>query len=417
MTVQIAIFVLLMGASLLEYRRLLALGRGEPSWTWTSAKVSTAWVALLLLLGVGLRFLVGLRGHNFDVESYLIVSDIYRTGNNVYAYTGRYNYAPLWFHVLGFLSWISLKTGDADTALRVFLTLLTALFTLADLAIFFLLRRRISPVAGLLYFLNPISIIISGYHRQFDNLAILLGLIAVLVWERSGKEWGKNRLLALALLGLSLATKHVLILFPLWLAFQETTWRRRALIAALPLAIFFISFLPYLPGDNGGILKNVFGHKASQTATFWKYFATCPTMLANHLAGLEPKTLFLASMAGAAYLFRREPVFRLLATYLCLLLILSSAMELQYLAIPLLFVSCYPNAFFGVYTIFSVYFLSYAKYGLHFEALKAFVPLNIAGAPDFYFVLPLLLGFVVAAWGAPLGALLARRRAGQGLKS
>lgn len=413
MIAQIVIVALLAGAFLIEGRRILASGQGRPTWTWTAAEPSTVWIAALLFLGVGLRYLAGLRGFNYDVESYQLVSDILRSGNNVYAHTSRYNYAPLWFNILGLFSWISLKAGDLDDAMRIFLALLTTLLTLVDLAIFFLLRRRFSSVVGLLYFLNPISILISGFHRQFDNLAILIGLIAVLIWERSGKEWDRNRLLALALLGLSLVAKHVLIFFPLWLAFQEKGWRRRALILGIPLAIFLLSFLPYFPGDNGGILKNVFGHKASQSATFWRYFATSLTMLANQLANVEPRTLFLCSMAGCGWFFRREPVFTLLATYLCLMVILSSAVEIQYLAIPLLYVSYRPNAFFAVYSFFGAYYISYAVQGMRFIALKQYVPMHIDVFPDFYFILTLLLGFAVATWGAPLGAWLVKRRAGE----
>lgn len=409
MIIQFSILLLLVGATGYETRRLALAGRAQPPApreTAPSRDLASAWTLALLALGVGLRYLVGLRGHNYDVESYLIVSDIYATGNNVYAFTGRYNYGPIWLHILGLLSWLSFQSADS---MQAFLTLLTTLMTLADLGIFYVLRRKVSTRAGLLFFLNPIAIIISGYHRQFDNLALLVGLLAVLCWERAGRQWGKRKLLALGILGLSLVVKHVLIVFPLWLAFYEKSWRRRALVVALPLAIFFASFLPYWSDSNGGVLKNVFGHAASQTATFWKYFATCLTTLTQHLLGLQPKTLFLLTMAGGALLFKRDAPFRALATYVCVLLICSSSMENQYLAIPLLYVSIFPNSFFGLYTLFGAYYLCYSKQGLQFEALARIIPFDIQTLPDFYFVLTLLLGFIVAEYGKHIGAALHRR--------
>jgi len=43
--------------------------------------------------------------------------------------------------------------------------------SLVDLGIFFVLWKKFGRPAAALFFLNPISVIITGYQSQFDNLA------------------------------------------------------------------------------------------------------------------------------------------------------------------------------------------------------------------------------------------------------
>ncbi len=56
---------------------------------------------LALLAGITLRFVIMTLGHNFDFDSYCIVGELAASGKNIYANTGRYNYGPVWFTLLG----------------------------------------------------------------------------------------------------------------------------------------------------------------------------------------------------------------------------------------------------------------------------------------------------------------------------
>jgi len=416
MIARLTIFGLILLATSIETVRLLPqeqrpaclrwfFGRAEAAASAPRRGRSVGLVLGLLGLGVLLRYVAGLRGFNYDVESYFRVSELYEHGMNVYANTGRYNYGPLWFHVLGFFRWVSSYSVDPPST---FTTLLTTLLTLVDLGIFLLLQKRVSTVAGLIYFLNPISIIISGYHRQFDNAALLLGLGAVLLWERGGKDFGRFKFASLVLLGFSLMLKHILFLFPLWMAFFEKEWRKRLLIVALPCLIFLAGFLPYWSEGSEGILRGVFGHSSSQTATFWKYFVTGLSLLADQLLGLDPKRLFILSLASAALWMKRATLFDSFICYICLLIILSSAIENQYLAIPAMFIAVYINSFLILYILFSSYFLAYTKYGLQLYPFEDAIPYDIRMSADLYFVFALLVGFVVAIYRPSLCSMAAR---------
>ena len=82
-----------------------------------------------------------------------------------------------------------------------------------------LLFKNYSLKIGLLFFLNPISIIITGHHNQFTNFALLFGFLSVLLYEKNNLNF--KIILPLIIMGLSLSVKHVLIFFPIWWAFKE----------------------------------------------------------------------------------------------------------------------------------------------------------------------------------------------------
>jgi hypothetical protein len=66
--------------------------------------------------------------------------------------------------------------------------------------------RTWSLGAGVLFFLSPISILITGYRSQFENLAILVAFCAILAGERIEGRASKAALLAGV--GVSLMIKY-----------------------------------------------------------------------------------------------------------------------------------------------------------------------------------------------------------------
>ncbi|NDC42048.1 MAG: hypothetical protein EBZ77_10945, partial [Chitinophagia bacterium] len=136
-----------------------------PVWMLTPA----VFVASLLITFV-MRLWLSTLGHNFDFESYMEVVGLMERGKNVYAETCRYNYAPAWMWIL-----LGLKTAfGAQFRLAV-----AVVPSLADIAIAWLLYRRGNKLPALLFVWAPVCIMISGFHNQFDNLAILIALLAV----------------------------------------------------------------------------------------------------------------------------------------------------------------------------------------------------------------------------------------------
>lgn len=323
---------------------------------------------MLALLGFGIiaRFAVMTRGYNFDFDSWNIVADIASQGGNVYAETFRYNYGPIWFEVLRIIDSVAAWLPDPQTSFRI---LIVCLLTLADLGIWFLLRKRFGLIAGFLFFLNPISIIITGYHNQFDNLAILAALAAVMVYGEDKGSLSRRKILGLVLLGLSLAVKHLFFLFPLWLAVRQKGWKEKLVVLAVPLGIFLLSLLPYAIEGHEGMMKNVFGYISFNNAPSWS--AVLPQFLQ---AIVSAKVLFFAVLVVMAFAMRKRPLIEAVLIYTIVLVVFSPAIANQYLAIVCAAIAVFPNALFGLYALLSTLMLAMSGAGLHSATLKDKLP-------------------------------------------
>jgi hypothetical protein len=226
-------------------------------WTLSHSPVRVRAIAIagiaasLTIRGILIRAFPG----DFDSESYTMIAGIVERGGVVYRETDRYNYSPLW-------SFILVGTDRASRAMGVPLEagvgiLLSAVDLLTAAVLYRILRLRGSrwpEIPAVLFFLNPVSILMSCYHGQFDNLALLFLLLALLAVERRPASDGT----ALVWLSLSLLAKHVAWFHPL--AFAARRPPRRALVYLAPYAVFFGSFLPYAAAAPD-ILRNVFGHQ------------------------------------------------------------------------------------------------------------------------------------------------------------
>lgn len=336
------------------------------------------WLWLILVIGTVLRLVMPFRGHNFDMDSWRIIADIMDQGGNVYFETYRYKYGPIWFHILHALDTLlplSLKTVQAlHWKIAFFLTLV-------DIGIALILFRSLGLFVATLFFLNPISIIITGYHGQFDNVAVLLGLLAVLFLKDSPnpKKW----IAALILLGLSLSVKHILFIFPLWLAFKQPNWRSKCLTMFIPYGVFLIGFLPYWNGgqsipvygndENGlwgvvgqtGLVENVFLYQSFNNAPLWR--ALIPNAFFEYLS---PTLLFICTLMVLGYWWRKKGAQETLYLYLISVVAFSSAIANQYLTIPTVGIATQWNWFYASYTAISTLQLSADWPGLHIGAIQ-----------------------------------------------
>lgn len=190
--------------------------------------------AAVVALGAAARLVLAWRAPlSVDLESYGIVADLLRRGLPLYEGTHRYNYAPLWSFAVAGLAAASRATGLAFAGLT--RTVLAA-GDLALAACVFRLARRVGVVppwtAAACVAGNPMLVWISSVQGQFDNLALLCLLAALL---------GATAPRAAPLLLVSLAVKQVAAVHPL-------LWLRRRPDTAPVLAAYAgvaALFLPY----------------------------------------------------------------------------------------------------------------------------------------------------------------------------
>jgi hypothetical protein len=353
-------------------------------------------IVTVILFGLGIRFLVVSRGHNYDFDSFIIVAQYVDRGINVYASTTRYNYGPIWFHILYIMFQIASKN------VVIFRYILVAFLSLIDLSIFAILYRKLSRTVAILFFLNPISIIITGYQNQFDNLALLIGMLSVLIiGDNYENPITKRKILGLFILGLSITTKHLLFAFPFWLAIKQKGIFQKILTILIPVLVFIISFVPYWHDGHAGIINNVLLYRNFNYEYFYRFFI--PPFIQMIFSSLM---VWIILLVVFAIVFRQRKGFESLLLYTCILVATSPLISNQYLAIVVPFVSAYLNPFTLSYTLIGTLLLLFDPYGLHFNIAQNAT--NFTYSPFIYFLLIVLLclGLIRSIWSQQLIAFI-----------
>jgi hypothetical protein len=293
--------------------------------------------ALAAVVSIALKIILASRWSDYDVGSYEVVASLVLHGKSVYANTERYNYAPLWSLLLTGLKQLSAWLPQLGR--HTFHMTVAGFLALVDVALAALMASKYQYDAGIFLLCCPVTIILTGSYSQFDNFALLAGLVAWLLIRQGNASWSRT-LSAGAMLGLSLAIKHVCFLFPLWLIFWQglgNLWKRIA-CAATACALFSASFLPYATDapTRAGILQHVFLYRS-------RFYYSILHLLAGSrhfwlVSAGETRTLTMIWMAllTVAGIMAARCKSDLFGMYLLAMVACSPALNDYYLALPVL---------------------------------------------------------------------------------
>lgn len=244
---------------------------------WADAKSATAWAFLFLALITALFLLIrpGVRnrrsiaslslpvilliagvarllpalwlpvGAGYDIESYRLVTDALLSGVEVYgAALGRHPYLPFQMFIMGAMAHLAQVSGlpyvvaiklpsiAADMAITaIIFRVIQKHYRRPDLAAYF----------AVLYALNPVSILVTSYHGQFEAITLLLLVLAWYTWQVS-----ERRTASAVALGLAILNKTWPILFLPVVLLRISHRRGQAIYAALALGIPVLAVATYL---------------------------------------------------------------------------------------------------------------------------------------------------------------------------
>lgn len=236
-------------------------------------------------------------GASYDIESYRIQANAVWAGQNIYAATFRHPYPPLWMY------WpaASLALSTATTLPFHFWVKVPAI--LADLGLGWLIfawpagdvqeRRR----RAMWYLFNPVILIISAMHGQFDSVVIAGVLLAA--------RWRVERKLIRSALSLSVAVAlkgFPVLLLPVFLI-GLSSWGQVIGYAALTASVFVVISVPYLAVSGQRLLGIMLNYNSTSDHS---YGYVLRELRLNEVAVTEPiwKSLRASSrwLQGAATL-------------------------------------------------------------------------------------------------------------------
>jgi hypothetical protein len=313
--------------------------------------------AVAVAVGVGLRlYLASSYYGNYDQASYSIVGTIVLRGGNVYAETDRYNYSPVWSWILWCLAKLAIHANlGFPLVIRGFLTLVD----IGNAVLIGLIAERTGRLRGTLafsiYLLNPVAILIVGYHGQFDTLASLPLLLATYLMLRQPDSPPRRVVWLLgtaAILVKQLAVFGALTLF----TYAFAGWRRW-LALGLAGAVFAATFLPYLPAGWPGIVQNVLRYSSLQG--FYGLSQLPPVL---------NRPIFFAVMLPLPVIARDRlglSVERAMALTSVALLVFIYGISTQYFLLPILFGTVILGWAYWLYTAMVTLFLLMSPFNLH----------------------------------------------------
>jgi hypothetical protein len=303
----------------------------------------TALVLGAIVVGAFLRFHGAMvSGEVGDVVAYRNHVEVLRHGDSVYRQTAIYPYFPGWLD----LEWASWLVSEY---LKVpFGTIIHLLVVAADVLTCFAIWWTATLVGGpargrwaaAIYAVNPIAIVISGYHGQIEAIPTFLTVLAAGLIARR-----KSPGLVGVLVGAAIAVKpHPTLLVPVFLRAQKLTLQQRIiLLGAIVLALGAIvvvsvgteslraiqSVLGYGGGSDqgiGGLLRGLWLYRAHNLFLPGDFGQTL---------GKNTRWLALALMTLSWLLTWKQSVARSSAAVFLAFLAVFGAISTQYLLWPL----------------------------------------------------------------------------------
>jgi hypothetical protein len=309
-----------------------------------------------LLVAGGFLFALGVRAvwlfafqDNWDLGTYRQFVEVAPRGGDLYRV--RYHYSPVWAFLLLGLSRVASPLGvPFDKAVG-------ALLLLADAATALLLfriardclGRPVERAAGaaLLFFFNPVSVFVTGFHLQWDNLAILCLIAAV--WF-AGRNPPRPAAASLSLAA-SLLVKHLTFFHPLLFA-RRPKDRRLPLVFLAPYILFFASFLPYWRARDA-VFQGVFRYRSLA-----EDYGTAMLRALPGVPEWAPMALFAVAVFVSVAALRRVEIGRACLLLFLVLLVFLPGMVEYYFAWPIALGSLFGGAGYAVFTLLvSAFFL------------------------------------------------------------
>ena len=362
------VWLLLVTAGFVLLRRPSAAGRRLPGWPVILL------IALLARLAPALWLPVGA---GYDIDSFRMVTDALLHGQEAYtAALGRHPYLPFQMYIMAGMAALAAATGLP------FVVAIKLPAILADVALTGLIYhmvRRESPPGGhghawaaylaLLYALNPVSLLVTSYHGQFEAVTLLLLAAALWFWQRQ-RAGGSAAALGLAILN---KTWPVLLLPVIFL--RLSTWRARLLYTLIALGIPTLAVIVYLLANDIApmtMLGRALTHRG--VAGYWGPSAVL-FPLAKARPALQPAAdtllalrnpLLLLAVLPTLWWTRRQPALDAFLTLLLAVFAVTVGFGIQWLVwlTPFALLAG-QDRWLRVYSLAAALMLSVHLYGLH----------------------------------------------------
>lgn len=327
-------------------------------------------LSVIIFLGLTLRlFIASTNSTNFDMNIFFMNAQLFLEGKwNIYYYNWNHVYSPAIFFINGGLGIIQqslsfLPYPFIQRAYISFIDVIT-LFILIKIAI----KNKISPTrTAAFFFLNPATILLSGYHGQFDNNAVFFLLFAIwLNFFTSNKNRNFKKNFAWFFLTLGFIIKHIIpfqiFLIELYM-FKKHSLIKGGILFLMSILIFLATFIPYYNNDESKfvIKEYVIGYQGQATITgitgIIRFLCVECEIFDIRLYTLYRYVFMAIGMVFSIFILRKTDLMRSLLMSFLFFLTFSSAHSAQYFVLPMAVGALFPTRWFMAYSTIVTIFL------------------------------------------------------------
>jgi len=335
-------------------------------------------IFLLIILTVGVVARVGLalgsesRFHSqeyqglHDIKAWVDAGTMILEGKNPYIESYILDFGPVWAWICALPVAIAGKLGLGPFGASV---LIKSILILADIAMLALIcsiairlgRGPVIPCA--LFFLNPMSIILTGYVGQFDIVSVVpIAVLVLLLVREPGNSPIDTRKRAFGtglLTGISAAVKHSSGPLFLFLPRMFGGVRKYLLSVSVALGVFLVLLVPYiLDGGPDSIIEDIFGQQGRSLGTGWHWLLGIAGVVPS--AALQKSLWALFVMLTALLVWRSRPrKVELISLYYVTIVLFVPSFGRHYFLYPVIFGGlAYPVMTLAFSFAASAYFLS-----------------------------------------------------------
>jgi hypothetical protein len=308
-------------------------------------------LTLIILNGLLIRLIMAATYcGNFDMGFFKIAADAALAGDNIYAMTKNYNYTPIWLMVLGGLKWTQLHFPAVTFEFMV--KFFGCVVDTVSLAFLLLIAKNeglsITRTTALFY-LNPVSFLITGYHGQFENFAVLMILIGLWAYFKfRGKTVPGTALLWIFVTAGMIVKHNVFYELIICLNTAIKRYRIKLLLFAVSVCIFLATFIPYWSGGKEGIINNVFLYSAGSGRSYgiMSLFQFPPI-----------KYIFIAGLFLFGLFLKDKDIIRNCLLGMLFFLAFITGISIQYFVLPIALGVLRPSKGFLLYSLAATLFL------------------------------------------------------------
>jgi hypothetical protein len=307
-------------------------------------------VAMIILAGTAIRLILAAAIYgNHDMQMYEIYAGIAVKGGNVYAETSKYNLTPVKLWVLCALKQIQLAIPGVPFhfVVRSFLSGID-LLTLGVLLLIAGVGKLPAVRTAIFFYLCPVTFLITGYHGQFENFAMLMVLIGIYMYLR----FAAKPVLRTALLWLfataGMIIKHN-VFYELIICLHSSIKRYwiKVPLFVVSVIIFLSMFIPYWEDGGKGIIHNVFKYSSDVGV----YGVTSLVMLP------KLKNLFILGMCFFPLFLKSKDLIAQCLLGTLFFLTFTTGIAVQYFVLPVALGALRPSKYFLLYVLLASLFI------------------------------------------------------------